>query len=309
MPDTYQAVREAAETLATNASADTWALADAVLAHVPMNGHGGGQRTDVGPLLDELAASLAADDVTNERGEPWAAATLGNMRDVAHAWPPAERLPGLAFYVHAEARGEERRLALGALVAYASGADDGTLLPETVRERIDARRARGARRLVTVDDLRLTTGRKPTRLMPETLTDEQVTAALAAKPELVAQAVAAEPAVAEAISGDLHASAAMLRADVRRGKARGTDVSARPTPKREALPPLLLFETPALLHQAKQLLAEISAYEGTWRPEALETVLRMLDETSQTVDSIRTLLTQPPLSDEALGTFLEGDTQ
>lgn len=194
--ENYEAVREAAEALATSASRDTWQLADAVLAAVPALPNGGNraeQRGGVTPVpeaLRELADQLAIDGVVNSRGEPWTRDTLDDLRDTAMRWPPAERLPACAFYTHREAKSADRKLALRELVAYAEGkAVDG--IEERIRERIDNRVARGARYLVAVDDMRLHLGRQPTRWPPPgatPATPEQLAAALA-DPERVAEAV------------------------------------------------------------------------------------------------------------------------
>lgn len=171
----YTAVRVAAEALATNASRDTWGLADAVLRAVPKRkeggqvGNGNAAGNDYGgtPVvvlaeLTELADRLAADGVTGARGEPYAIGTLQWLRDVAAAWPAATRLPSCAFNTHATAQGAERQAALRKLADYADGrpAPD---VSERIRDRIDNRVARGARYLVAVDDMRLLIGNVPTR--------------------------------------------------------------------------------------------------------------------------------------------------
>jgi hypothetical protein len=160
----YAAVRAAAEALATSASRDTWTLADAVLKAVPerRNGRNSGGTPAVSDLLREMADRLAADGVTGARGEPYAQGTLDWLREVALAWPVATRLPSCAFNTHATAKGAERQAALRKLAAYAEG-QPAADVAERIRERIDNRVARGARYLVSVDDLRLVLGQAPTR--------------------------------------------------------------------------------------------------------------------------------------------------
>lgn len=159
-------MREAAEALATSASRDTWSLADAVLEYLPAQPVGrpvaggvltthGGEIGVTSPLLrdqlEELADRLATDGVTNSRGDPWAPSGLDALRQTAMAWPPQDRLPA-CFRVHEESRSREGQILLRKLVDHAEGKP--ATIPEELARGINARKKRGARYLVTVEDMR-----------------------------------------------------------------------------------------------------------------------------------------------------------
>lgn len=150
----YQAVRAAAERLVANASEDIFALADAIVAAVPINDHGG--------ELAELADHLTTDGVMNARGDAWSVDQLSKLRDTAMFWDKGSRLSTCAFRTHAEHCTVERQAMLRQLHDYAVGKHVPEV-PDHIGRRIDARKVRGTKYLVSIDDARLFRGNQPTR--------------------------------------------------------------------------------------------------------------------------------------------------
>jgi hypothetical protein len=121
---TYRAVVAAAETADATDSKSSWGLADAVLTHIPDNGHGGDRRSSTprGVLeqLGELAQRMADDGVTTPQGKPYTSKALSKLRLAAMAWPMDERHENVAFRTHQEAQSERARPVLASLVEVAT---------------------------------------------------------------------------------------------------------------------------------------------------------------------------------------------
>jgi hypothetical protein len=168
---TYDQVAEAAKRLVTDDTKDTWALADAVLAHVPDGTGGKGFAYDpreggVREALAELAEQMQADGVATPNGDPYTTSALDHLRETAMAWPKAERHNEAAYRTHQEA-GSPKTMggkALATLCAVARGEDvtrpRSILAAEwkTVCDRITARRKGWP---VAANDVRIALQRKP----------------------------------------------------------------------------------------------------------------------------------------------------
>jgi hypothetical protein len=171
MPNTYTQVREAAIQRDSTDTTRTWALADAVLAHIPALPEGNpnyppeGGVASVPERLIELSNQLALDGVTTPKGDTYTDTSLKHLREVAMAWPAEARHPEAAYRTHREAMNSTNgRGILDVLVRYARGeqvrrpnsieADAWT----EVKMRIDMRE-RGFK--VVANDLRIAQSQRP----------------------------------------------------------------------------------------------------------------------------------------------------
>jgi hypothetical protein len=174
---TYDNVVKAAQRLLTDETKDTWALADAVLAHVPdatatkvanlKQGTTVPDSPDVGVIgqsvpqrIAALAAQMKDDGVITQKGTSYTASTLTHFREAAVAWPKDDRYDEASFSTHqAAADSKDARLVLKALVNVARGGSpvrprgfDLAAWNKSL-DRVQSRTRAGFR--VTVDDIRV----------------------------------------------------------------------------------------------------------------------------------------------------------
>lgn len=200
---TYDKVAAAAQRLVTDDTKDTWALADAVLAHVPEQPSG--QRNDLllasggGSVPERLATlveALKLDGVTTPTGDPYSVSALAHLRDTAMTWPGDTRHPEAAYRTHQEAGSPntEGGRVLAALAVVARG--EGTFKPRGLdKDAWEAACKRVADRRkgfpVAANDVRVALQRK-TNLPGRKLTTADVKAAIAAgnvEPSAVVEAL------------------------------------------------------------------------------------------------------------------------
>lgn len=134
--NTYDKIVTAAHRLNTDDTKDTWALADAVLDHVPdgSSNQGGDRRSAAATMtplagvddrLASLSSQMKSDGIVTPNGDPYTVSALRHLRDTAMAWSGNDRHPEAAYRTHQEA-GSPTTLggkALAGLAAIARGED------------------------------------------------------------------------------------------------------------------------------------------------------------------------------------------